>query len=201
MVAGTFSSYKIFLTTYVILRKPKVHKKHHLVCGDSCLHSKNPGRIFTDNSPAFVKAFQDLQWTHDTQTPHCSETNVIAERAVRRVREGTTTATVQSGLPDQWWDCAVECYCHMRNVHDKTADDKTWCEKRFGVTFDGLLMPFEANISDKPASSKDDAASIWPESRTRRKAFVSMCRRNFQTLRSSSTPTQRHACRENFRAR
>ena len=44
------------------------------------------------------KRFQDLQWTHDTNTRHRSEMNMIAERAVRRVREGTATAMVQSGL-------------------------------------------------------------------------------------------------------
>ena len=32
--------------------------------------------------------------------PHRSE-------AVRRVKEGTALARVQSGLPDEWWDCTV----------------------------------------------------------------------------------------------
>ena len=70
---------------------------------------QKPGRIFTDNSMEFVKACQDLQWT----TPHRSETNGIAERAVRRVKEGTSAVLLKSGSdlskwPDQW-NCAMEC--------------------------------------------------------------------------------------------
>ena len=35
---------------------------------------------------------EGLSWNHCTSTPHRSETNVIAERAVRRVKEGTSKA-------------------------------------------------------------------------------------------------------------
>ena len=47
------------------------------------------GRIFTNISQQVIKACQDLQWTHDTNTRHRSESIGIAERAVRRVKEGT----------------------------------------------------------------------------------------------------------------
>ena len=43
--------------------------------------------ICTDNSLEFGKACEDLSWNHCTSTPHRSETNGIAERAVRRVNE------------------------------------------------------------------------------------------------------------------
>ena len=36
-----------------------------------------------------AKACEDLSWNHCTSTPHRSETNGIAERAVLRVKEGT----------------------------------------------------------------------------------------------------------------
>ena len=42
--------------------------------------------IYTDNSLEFGKACEDLSWNHCTSTPHRSETNGIAERAVRRVK-------------------------------------------------------------------------------------------------------------------
>ena len=38
----------------------------------------------------FGKACEDLSWNHCTSTPHRSETNGIGERAVRRVKEGTS---------------------------------------------------------------------------------------------------------------
>ena len=45
--------------------------------------------IYTDNSSEFGKACEDLSRNHCTSTPHRSETNGIAERAVRRIMEGT----------------------------------------------------------------------------------------------------------------
>ena len=47
--------------------------------------------MYTDNSVVFGKACVVLSWNHRTSTPHRSETNGIAERAVRRVKEGTWT--------------------------------------------------------------------------------------------------------------
>ena len=58
------------------------------------LHS----RSFTDNSFEFGKACEDLSWDQCTSTPHRSETHGIAERPVRRVKEGTSAVLLQSGL-------------------------------------------------------------------------------------------------------
>ena len=64
--------------------------------------------IYTDNSLEFGKACEDLSWTHCTSTPHRSETNGIAERAVRRVKEGTSAVLLQSGLNESWWADSME---------------------------------------------------------------------------------------------
>ena len=48
--------------------------------------NRKPKVIYTDNSLEFGKACEDLSWNHCTSTPHRSETNGIAERAVRRVK-------------------------------------------------------------------------------------------------------------------
>ena len=73
--------------------------------------------IYTDNSLEFCKACEDLSWNHCTST-HRSETNGIAERAVRRVKEGTSAVLLQSGLNDSWWRDSMECYTCVRNVTD-----------------------------------------------------------------------------------
>ena len=104
----------------------------------------------------FIKACQDLKWSQDTNALHRSETSRIVERAVRRARAGTATAMVQSGRPDEWWDCATECCCYLRKVHDKMADGTTAYENS-GVQFDGLLISFGATVSHKTISSKDEA--------------------------------------------
>ena len=64
---------------------------------------------------------------------------------------------VQSGLPDEWWDCEMECFCYLHNVHDKMASGKTAYEQRLGVQIDGAWIPFGAKVSCKPISSKDEA--------------------------------------------
>ena len=43
---------------------------------------RKPKVIYTDNSLEFGKACEDLSWNHCTSTPHRSETNGIAERAL-----------------------------------------------------------------------------------------------------------------------
>ena len=48
---------------------------------------RKPKVIYTDNSLEFGKACEDLSWNHCTSKPHRSETNGIAEKAVRRVKE------------------------------------------------------------------------------------------------------------------
>ena len=38
------------------------------------------------------------------------KTNGIAERAVRRVKEGTSAVLLQSGLDENWWADSMECF-------------------------------------------------------------------------------------------
>ena len=64
---------------------------------------RKPKVTYTDNSLEFGKACEDLSWNHCTSTPHRSENNGIAERAVRRVKEGTSAVLLQSGLNESWW--------------------------------------------------------------------------------------------------
>ena len=94
-----------------------------------------PKVIYTDNSLEFGKACEDLSWNHCTSTPHRSETNGIAERAVRRVKEGTSAVLLQSGLNESWWTDSMECYTYLQNVTDLLSDGKTLYERRFGQPF------------------------------------------------------------------
>ena len=72
-----------------------------------------PKVIYTDNSLWFGKACEDLSWNHCTSTPHRSETNGIAERTVRGIKEGTSAVLLQSGLDEKWWADFAECYCYL----------------------------------------------------------------------------------------
>ena len=72
---------------------------------------RKPKVIHIDNSLEFGKSCEELSWNHCTSTPHRSETNGFAERAVRRTKEGTSAVLLQSGL-DERAD-SMECCCYL----------------------------------------------------------------------------------------
>ena len=86
---------------------------------------------YTDNSLEFDKACEYLSWNHCTSTPHRSETNGITERAVCRVKEGTSVVLLQSSLNENWWTDSMEYYTFLRIVTDLFSDGKTQYERRF----------------------------------------------------------------------
>ena len=63
----------------------------------------------------------------------------IAERAVRRIMEGTSVVQLQSGLDEKWWADSMECYCYLRHTQDLLFDVKTPFEWRFGEPFKGTV--------------------------------------------------------------
>ena len=87
--------------------------------------------------------------------PHRSETNGIAERAVRRVKEGPSAALLQSGLDNERWADSMECYCYLRDIQDLLSDGKTRYERRFEEPFEGPIIPFGAMVECHPMSAKD----------------------------------------------
>ena len=117
---------------------------------------RKPKVIYTDNSLEFGKACEDLSWNHCTSTPHRSETNGIAERAVRRVKEGTSAVLLQSGLNESWWADSMECYIYLRNVIDLLSDGKTSYERRFEQPFKGPIIPF-GSLVEHPITAKDQS--------------------------------------------
>ena len=98
-----------------------------------------------------------ISWHHCTSTPHRSETNGIAERAVRRVMEGTSAVLLQSGLNESWRADSMECYTFLRNVTDLLFDGKTPYERRFGQPFKGPIIPFGSLVEYHPVTAKDQS--------------------------------------------
>ena len=119
--------------------------------------NRKPKAIYTDNSLEFGKACEGLSWNHCTSTPDRSETNGIAERAIRRVKEGTSAVLLQSGLGEKWWADSTECFSYLRNIQDLLSDGKTPYERRFGEPFKGPVIPFGAMVEYHPISPMKDA--------------------------------------------
>ena len=120
--------------------------------------NRKPKVIYTDNSLLeFGKACEDLSWNHCTSTPHRSETNGIAERAVRRVKEGTSAVLLQSGVGNEWWADSMECCCFLRNVQDLLSDGKTPYERRSGQPSKGPIIPFGSLVEYHPITAKNQS--------------------------------------------
>ena len=113
--------------------------------------------IYTDKSLEFGNACEDLSWNQCTSTPHRSETNGIAERAVRRIKEGTFAVLLQSGLNESWWADSMECHTYLRNVTDLLSDGKTPYKRRFGQPFNGPIIPFGFFVEYHPITAKDQS--------------------------------------------
>ena len=118
---------------------------------------RKPKVIYTDKSLEFGKACEDLSWNHGTSPAHRSETNGIAERAVRRVKEGTSAVLLRSGLDEIWWADSMECYTYLRNIQDLSSDGKTPYERRFGKPFQGPIIPFGSLVECYLISAKDQS--------------------------------------------
>ena len=139
------------------LSTPKLHKKPREACKSSLSPIGILKSFYTDNSMEFGKACEDLSWNHCTSTPHRSETNGIAERAVRRVKEGTSAVLLHSGLNESWWADSMECNTYLRNVTDLLSDGKTSYESRFGQPFKGPIIPFGSLVEYHPITAKDQS--------------------------------------------
>ena len=88
--------------------------------------TRKPKVTYTDNSLEFGKSCEELSWSHCTSTPHRSETNGIAERAVRREKEETSAVLSQPRLDNEWWADSVEFYCYLRSIQEKLPGGKTY---------------------------------------------------------------------------
>ena len=64
----------------------------------------------------------------------------LLKKAVRRIKEGTSAALLQSGLDEKWWADSMECCCYLRNIQDLLSDGKTPYERRFGTPLNGPVI-------------------------------------------------------------
>ena len=120
--------------------------------------NRKPKVIYTDNSLEFgrglCRSFLESLYVDTTQIGNNWE---IAERAVRRVKEGTSAVLLQSGLNESWWADSMECYTYLRNVTDLLSDEKTPYERRFGQPLKGPIIPFGSLVEYYPITAKDQS--------------------------------------------
>ena len=109
-------------------------------------------RIFTDNSVEFIKACQDLQWTHDQSTPYRLEANGTPERVDQRVKEEQRQRRFKVVRPNDGGSVRWNVIC---NVGDNMVEGKTSNETRVGPKFDGPVR--NQNKIQSPLFEKNDS--------------------------------------------
>ena len=62
--------------------------------------------FYCDNAPELKAAARQCAWRISTATTGQPQTNGVAERSVRTVKEGGGCGMVQSGLQPRWWNRA-----------------------------------------------------------------------------------------------
>ena len=78
-----------------IRAKQKLLRKLKGACKSSLEPDRKPKIVYAGQFLGIWQGHcEDLSWNHCTSTPHRKETNGIADRAVRRVKEGTSGSTV-----------------------------------------------------------------------------------------------------------
>ena len=87
---------------------------------------------YSDNSEEIDKALKELDIPHDTSKPHRPQTNAVAERAVRRVKEGTSVTLDQSIEKIANWIISMgpkkfRYHLDLEIINDKTPE--TWTTK------------------------------------------------------------------------
>ena len=119
--------------------------------------TRKPQVICTDDSLEFGKSCEELSWNHCASTPHRSQTNGIAERAVRRVKRGhlrccCSPVWVTNGGRVPW---NVTAICETFKISCLTG--RTPHERRFGMPFGGPVILFAALVEYHPISAKDQS--------------------------------------------
>ena len=136
--------------------KTKLHRKPREACKRSWNpigSLKSPTLTIPWNSAKPVRTFPGII----VRQHHRSETNGIAERAVRRVKEGTSAALLQSSLNENRWADSMECDTYLRNVTDLLSDGKTPYERRFGQPSKGPIIPLGSLVEYYPITAKDQS--------------------------------------------
>ena len=110
--------------------------------------SDKPSVMNTDNSLEFGKACEELSWNHCKSTPHRFATNGIADRAVRRIKEGTFASGGR--IP---WDVIAIC----RTYKTSFWDGKTPLERRCREPFRGTVLPCGSMVEHHSISAKDQS--------------------------------------------
>ena len=147
----------------------KLHMRRKRIRKSSSSRRRNQGFFFKQTFlQNFVKSCEEFSWNHRTSTRHRSGTIGIAERAVRRVKKGTSAVLLQAGLDEKWLTESMECFCNLRNVQDLLADGKNFRRMTILRTLPGTDHSIwsDGRVSSDFNKRSIQTSPIWEESLT-----------------------------------
>ena len=103
------------------------------------------GTFRSGSAPELLAASAELGWGHESSTPSVSETNAVAERAVRAVVEGARALLSRAHLPLATWPYAVKYFCFALNIRI-LGGDSAWHRRFQKGHFRGPVIPFGAQV-------------------------------------------------------
>ena len=103
----------------------------------------------SDRSGELRKAATELGWPQSKSLPYRSETNAIAERAVRETLDGIRTILLHAGFTPEWWPDAIEYFCFAYNIRIVNGDS-AWNKRHGQGHFQGKQIPYGALVHVMP---------------------------------------------------
>jgi len=108
--------------------------------------------FYADNAPELRQAAREMRWRMPTSTPGVPQTNGLAERSVRTLKEGITTNLAASGLVKRWWEYAGPHHAFARNIQHVAGDSSYM--KRHGEHCKAKQIPFGALVDFMPRQTE-----------------------------------------------
>ena len=95
-----------------------------------------------DNGSELLAPAKAMGWRTRTSTPGVPQTNGLADRMVRKVKEGTRANIIQSGLSSKWWpEASMQYTTSSHNIQVVDGDSPLNRRLKEGH-FKGQLIPF-----------------------------------------------------------
>ena len=109
--------------------------------------------FYSDRAPEFRATARELGREFHSSGPGRPQSNGVADRAVRRVIEGTRVTREQFGFPQKWWSIAARHFC-MAHTITKYHGAPPWAFRHGRGEFKGLRIPFRGSDRFPPEACR-----------------------------------------------
>ena len=131
--------------------KPELHRRRRRIYESFQSRHRSQKVFYTNDFSEFGKYWEESSWNHRTASHSREQRQGVAERAVRRVEEGTSAVLLESGLNEKWWSDSMKnaiTICKMSKTSWQTGNLKY--ERRSVESFKGPVRLFGALVGYFP---------------------------------------------------